>query len=192
MLTAMSVGTANRIRIARIPNWPNRPPDAVRCFRVMPSRATAEPRRGAMRLAGTGWPPERRAVTAAHREVELAAQRDLLPAVVAAGRSSRALLAAMSRRRARKSPAISAGHRSGMDLHASLIALMPAPFDPTSRGKSFQHVAHRRSLHSKANGQLRGGNPGFLTDTCQRAMHRNGRIGHALELSIERAHAIDE
>ena len=81
---------------------------------------------------------------------------------------------------------------SGMDLHASLIPFMPAPLDPTARDESFQHVAYRGSLHSKACGQTRGGNPWLFTDARQCAMHRNGRIGHALELAIEGAHAIDE
>ena len=82
--------------------------------------------------------------------------------------------------------------RGGMDLHASLIPFMPAPLDPAARDESFQHVAYRGSLHSKARGQPRGGNSRLFTDARQRAMHRNGRIGHALELAIERAHAIDE
>jgi hypothetical protein len=79
-----------------------------------------------------------------------------------------------------------------MDLHASLIPVMPPPLDPTARGESFQHVADRGPLHSKASGQARGRNSRLFTDARQCAMHGDGRIGHALELAIERAHAIDE
>jgi hypothetical protein len=79
-----------------------------------------------------------------------------------------------------------------VDLHASLISFVPAPLDPTACHKSLQHVAHRGSLHSKASGQPRGGDAGIFTNTGQRAVHRNRGFGHALELAIERAHAIDE
>ena len=79
-----------------------------------------------------------------------------------------------------------------MNLNTSLIALMPSPLDPAARDESFQYVAHRGPLHSEACGQPRGGNSRLFTDARKSAMHRNGRIGHALELAIKRAHAIDE
>lgn len=79
-----------------------------------------------------------------------------------------------------------------MDLHAPLIPVMPAPFDPTARGESLQHVANRGSLHSEARGQPRGGNPRFFTDARERAVHRNGCISRTFKFAIERAHAIDE
>jgi len=79
-----------------------------------------------------------------------------------------------------------------MELHASLISFMPAPLDPSTRGESFQDVAYRGSLHSKACGQARRRNSRLFTDARQRAVHRNGRIGHALQLAIERAHPINE
>lgn len=79
-----------------------------------------------------------------------------------------------------------------MNLHAPLIPFMPAPFDPTALGESFQHVAYRGSLHSKTCGQPGRGNPRFFSDARERAMYRNGRISRALELAIERAHAINE
>jgi hypothetical protein len=80
----------------------------------------------------------------------------------------------------------------GMDLYAALVPIMPAPLDPAARGESFQHVAYRGPLHSEARGQPRSRNPRLLADARQRAMRRNGRVGHPLELAIQRAHAIDE
>jgi hypothetical protein len=82
--------------------------------------------------------------------------------------------------------------RSGMNLDASLIASMPASLDPAARDKSFQYVAYRGPLHSQACSQARGGNSRLFSDARKGAMHRNGRIGHALELAIQRAHAIDQ
>ena len=74
--------------------------------------------------------------------------------------------------------------RRGMNLHASLIALMAAPLDPAARDESFQYVAYRGSLHSETCGQARSGNTRLFTDARKSTMHRNGRIGHALELAI--------
>ena len=81
---------------------------------------------------------------------------------------------------------------SRVDLHAALIPFVPATLDPTARGETFQHVTYRGALHSQACGQPRGGNPRFFADACQRAMHRNGRVGRTFELAIKRSHAIDE
>jgi hypothetical protein len=82
--------------------------------------------------------------------------------------------------------------RGGMNLDTSLIALMPSPLDPAACDKSFQYVARRGPLHAEACGEPRSGNARLLTDARKSAMHRNGRIGHALELAIKRAHAVDE
>jgi hypothetical protein len=82
--------------------------------------------------------------------------------------------------------------RRGMNLNTSLIAFMPAPLDPAARDESFQYVAYSGPLHAEPSGQPRGGNARVLTDARKSAMHRYGGIGHALELAIKRAHAIDE
>jgi hypothetical protein len=79
-----------------------------------------------------------------------------------------------------------------MDLYAPLIPVMSATFDPPARGESFQHVTDRGALHSEAYRQPRGGNSRLVTDARQRAMHCDWRIGHALELAIQRPHAVDE
>jgi len=79
-----------------------------------------------------------------------------------------------------------------MELYASLIPIMSATFDPPARGESLQHMTDRGALHSEACRQSRGGNSRLFTDACQSAVHSNRRIGHAFELSVKRAHAIDE
>jgi len=94
----------------------------------------------------------------------------------ASGRSSKHLLAV----------------KRGMDLHAALIAFIPPTLDPSTCDQPLQHVAHRGALHSESRGQMRSGDSRIFADTCQRTVHRNRCIGHALELSIERTHAIDE
>lgn len=82
--------------------------------------------------------------------------------------------------------------RSGMNLDTPLIAIMPSPLDPTACDESFQHVAYRWPLHAETCGQARRGNTRLLTDARKGAMHGDRRIGHALELAIKRAHAVDE
>jgi hypothetical protein len=82
--------------------------------------------------------------------------------------------------------------RGGMNLNTSLIALMPSPFDPAACDKSLQYVTYRGPLHAETCGESRSGNARLLTDARESAMHRDGRVGHALELAIKRAHAIDE
>jgi hypothetical protein len=82
--------------------------------------------------------------------------------------------------------------RRGMDLHAALIPFMSSPLDPTACDEPFQHVADRGPLHSEACGQARGGYSGLFTNAGQRPVYRDRRIGHAFELAIQRAHAIDE
>ena len=79
-----------------------------------------------------------------------------------------------------------------MNLNAALIAFMPAALDPAARGEPFQHVAYRGPLHSETCSEARSGNAWLFTNTRKRAMHRNGRVGHALEFAIKRAHAIDQ
>ena len=79
-----------------------------------------------------------------------------------------------------------------MELHAALIAIVPASFDPASPGQPLEHVANGRPLHSQAQRELRGVQAGILADACQRTVHRDGRIGHALELAIQGPHAIDQ
>jgi hypothetical protein len=80
----------------------------------------------------------------------------------------------------------------GMNLHASLVPFMAAPLDPTACDEPFQDVAYRGPLHSEACGQARGGYSGLFTNAGQRPVYRDRRIGHAFELAIQRAHAIDE
>jgi hypothetical protein len=79
-----------------------------------------------------------------------------------------------------------------MDLHAPLIALMSAPLDPSARDEAFQYVAHSGALHSEAGGEARGGSSRFFPNARERAVHGNRCISHALELAIERAHAVDQ
>jgi hypothetical protein len=53
-------------------------------------------------------------------------------------------------------------------------------------------VAYRGPLHTEARGEPGSGDARLLADARKNAMHRNGRFGHALELAIKRAHAVDE
>jgi hypothetical protein len=82
--------------------------------------------------------------------------------------------------------------RCWMNLNTSLITLMPSPLDPAACDKPFQYVACRGALHAEARGESRSGNARLLTDARKSAMHRDGRVGHAFELAIQRTHAVDE
>jgi hypothetical protein len=79
-----------------------------------------------------------------------------------------------------------------MDLHASLVPVVAASLDPAPRDEALQHMTDGGALHAKPRGQARGRNSGLFADAHQGAVHRDRRFGHALELAIERAHAIDE
>ena len=178
----MSVGTANRIKIARMIDGLTGP--HARPLRPRPRRAGATPGN-----AGRPSGNLRRRRIGKLREQCRETIRQLLQ-IASAQAAHRALQCPDSA--PGSCPQYLLAIRGGMDLHASLIPFMPAPLDPAARDEAFQHVAHRRSLHSKACGQPRRRNPRFFTDARQRAMHRDWRIGHAFEFAIERAHAIDQ
>jgi hypothetical protein len=79
-----------------------------------------------------------------------------------------------------------------MNPHAPLITVIAAPLDPPACDQALQNVAHRGALHAEARGETRSGNAGLFADTRQRAVHCNRCVGHALELAIERPHAVHE
>jgi hypothetical protein len=170
-----------------------RPRCAVRCFQSMRSRAAADPRpRRAHATTGDG---DRRRASAGRLRIRKAGEQ----CRKAVGQLLELSGVQASHRPLQCSDSAAGGCaqnllpiRSGMNLHTSLIALMPSPLDPTACDKSFQDVARRRPLHSEACGESRSGNTRLFTDARKSAMHRDGRVGHAFELAIQRTHAVDE
>jgi len=79
-----------------------------------------------------------------------------------------------------------------MDLNAALIAFVTTTFDPAAGDEALQYVADGRPLHAEPGRQLRSWKPRVFAYTRERAMDRDRRVGHTLELTIQSPHAIHE